>query len=269
MNYKHLSQIERYQIHRLMKAQHNITQIARLLGRDKSTISRELRRNAGCHGYKAQHHRCAHLLPYVAYWLHAWVRKFSYILKNQSMQESLLRDSIPYYFMPFQHDIDSQVVYHSNYSGNMAAANDVLRSFASNALPGTLMVVKEHPHGRGSNALKVAVHSLAQELGVADRLVYLVEGNTPRLVKNARGVILINSTVGIRAIQHQVPLIALGRAICNLPEVCFQGVLNDFWTKAKAPDQLAANAFLTQFKNLTQVSADIYAPRNIALSWPR
>jgi len=54
MNYKHLSQIERYQIHSLMKAQHNITQIARLLGRDKSTISRELRRNAGCRGYTAK-----------------------------------------------------------------------------------------------------------------------------------------------------------------------------------------------------------------------
>ena len=54
MNYKHLSQIERYQIHSLKKAQHNITQIARLLGRDKSTISRELRRNAGCRGYKAK-----------------------------------------------------------------------------------------------------------------------------------------------------------------------------------------------------------------------
>jgi IS30 family transposase len=37
-----------------MKAQHNITQIAQLLGRDKSTISRELRRNAGCRGYRAK-----------------------------------------------------------------------------------------------------------------------------------------------------------------------------------------------------------------------
>ena len=54
MNYKHPSQIERYQIHSLMKAQHNITQIAQLLGRDKSTISRELRRNAGCRGYRAK-----------------------------------------------------------------------------------------------------------------------------------------------------------------------------------------------------------------------
>ena len=37
-----------------MNAQHNITQIAQLLGRDKSTISRELRRNAGRRGYKAK-----------------------------------------------------------------------------------------------------------------------------------------------------------------------------------------------------------------------
>ena len=52
MNYKYLSQIERYQIASLMKAQHSITQIASLIGRHKSTISRELRRNAGSRGYR-------------------------------------------------------------------------------------------------------------------------------------------------------------------------------------------------------------------------
>jgi IS30 family transposase len=52
MNYKHLSQIERYQIHSLMKAQHKITHIAVLLGRNKSTIIRELYRNAGSWGYR-------------------------------------------------------------------------------------------------------------------------------------------------------------------------------------------------------------------------
>ena len=54
MNNKHLSQIERFQIHSPMNAQQNITQIAQLLGRDKFTISRELRRNAGCRGHKAK-----------------------------------------------------------------------------------------------------------------------------------------------------------------------------------------------------------------------
>jgi IS30 family transposase len=35
-----------------MNASHNITQIADLLGRSKSTISRELCRNAGSRGYR-------------------------------------------------------------------------------------------------------------------------------------------------------------------------------------------------------------------------
>ena len=52
MNYKHLSQIERYQIASLMKAQHSITQIASLIGRDRSMTSRELHRNTGCRGYR-------------------------------------------------------------------------------------------------------------------------------------------------------------------------------------------------------------------------
>ena len=52
MNYKHLSQVESYQIYALMKAGHDQTQIAKLLDRHKSTISRELSRNRGLKGYR-------------------------------------------------------------------------------------------------------------------------------------------------------------------------------------------------------------------------
>ena len=52
MTYKHLSQAERYQIHALMKAGHSQYQIAKLMDRHKSTISRELTRNTGSRGYR-------------------------------------------------------------------------------------------------------------------------------------------------------------------------------------------------------------------------
>ena len=52
MTYKHLSQAERYQIHALMKAGHDQSQIAKVLDRNKSTISRELSRNTGSRGYR-------------------------------------------------------------------------------------------------------------------------------------------------------------------------------------------------------------------------
>jgi IS30 family transposase len=52
VTYKHLSQAEKYQIHALMKAGHDQSQIAKVLDRNKSTISRELSRNTGSRCYR-------------------------------------------------------------------------------------------------------------------------------------------------------------------------------------------------------------------------
>ncbi len=56
--YKHLSREERYQIHSLLKANQTISEIARLLGRHRSTISRELSRGRGQRGYRAEQACC-------------------------------------------------------------------------------------------------------------------------------------------------------------------------------------------------------------------
>ena len=52
MTYKHLTQEERYQIHALKRQNISLARIAAELQRDRSTISRELKRNAGPSGYK-------------------------------------------------------------------------------------------------------------------------------------------------------------------------------------------------------------------------
>ena len=52
MGYTQLTQEERYQISVLLKAEHDQTEIAMILGRHKSTISREIRRNTGLRGYR-------------------------------------------------------------------------------------------------------------------------------------------------------------------------------------------------------------------------
>jgi IS30 family transposase len=52
MIYKHLTQEERYQIHALKRQNIRVARIAAELQRDRSTISRELKRNATPSGYK-------------------------------------------------------------------------------------------------------------------------------------------------------------------------------------------------------------------------
>ena len=60
MTYQHLTQEERYQIHALDRQNVSAPSIAAELGRHRSTITRELKRNAGDKGYKpAQAHKTA------------------------------------------------------------------------------------------------------------------------------------------------------------------------------------------------------------------
>jgi len=60
MNYTHRTQDERYQIYILLKAGHRQVEIAQLMKRHPSTISRELARNSGQRGYhpKQAQNRC-------------------------------------------------------------------------------------------------------------------------------------------------------------------------------------------------------------------
>ena len=59
MNYTHLTREERYQIFALKKAGHTQSEIASVLDRSPSTISRELARNRGRRGYRPKQ---AHVL---------------------------------------------------------------------------------------------------------------------------------------------------------------------------------------------------------------
>lgn len=52
MNYPHLTREERYQIYALKKAGHTQSEIATVIDRSVSTISRELARNRGARGYR-------------------------------------------------------------------------------------------------------------------------------------------------------------------------------------------------------------------------
>jgi transposase, IS30 family len=68
MSYTQLTREQRYQIYALMKAGHNQTRIAEIVGCHKSTVSRELSRNRGGRGYRPkQAHELAaarHLAAY-------------------------------------------------------------------------------------------------------------------------------------------------------------------------------------------------------------
>lgn len=157
---------------------------------------------------------------------------------------------------------DSQVLTHSGFSSVAHFIKDVMASFAANAPVEAWLVVKHHPLDRGYHDYTALIHRLGVELGISNRLSYVHDLNLPTLLAHARGVIVINSTVGLSALHHQTPVITLGKAVYNLPGLTFQGGLQRFWTEAhtQAPDLELYWKFRNFVVDHTQLNGSFYKP---------
>jgi capsular polysaccharide export protein len=213
------------------------------------------------------HHRKTNPYKYLAYWLRSWARKLLKTSADHRFQTQLFQGSRPYYFVPLQHDGDAQITHHSSFSENTDFIIRVMRSFAAHAPADALLVFRQHPQSRGGPGHSAFIFSLATELGMADRMHHMVEGDTPDLAEHSAGVVLINSTVGLQALERGAPLMVLGEALYKHPQLTFMGELDDFWHHARPADKAATVAFLAQMKNLTQASVSLYALRNEPISW--
>lgn len=224
------------------------------------------------HRYRADfpnyiHHRKENPYEYMAYWIRSWMRKFIKSPADFRFQKLLFKNSRPYYFVPLQHDGDAQIVHHSPFSENTDFIIRVLRSFASSAPNDALLVFRQHPHSRGGPGHSAFISSLAVELGVSERVHHMVEGDTPELAERSAGVVVINSTVGLQALERGAPLMALGEALYKQPQLTFFGEIDTFWHYGRSADKVVALNFLVQMKNLTQVPVSAYALRSEPIFW--
>ncbi len=187
-------------------------------------------------------HRPWHPLIEYAGWLRRLVQRPAARRRSEAMMQRM-HTGDPYYLFPLQLDCDSQIRLHSSFKGMAAVIRTVLTSFATLAPPHTLLVVKEHPLDNGLINWRKLTLDLAATLGITDRLVYLEQGDIAYLVRDARGVVTVNSTTGTFALAAGVPVITLGHAIYALPGLTFQGELDQFWTDHTTPDAALYDAF--------------------------
>ncbi|ENG0237749.1 capsular biosynthesis protein, partial [Burkholderia multivorans] len=110
------------------------------------------------------------------------------------------------------------------------------------------------------------VKQLAAVLGIPDRIRFIDSGHLPTLLEHARGVVVVNSTVGLSALHHHRPLIALGTAIYNMAGLTWQGTLADFWYVESGPDPVLYQAFLDCVVHYTQVNGDFYTRTGIEMA---
>src|SRR5262249_5113254 len=124
-----------------------------------------------------------------------------------------------------------------------AAIEMVLTSFAGHAAPASRLVVKLHPLDSGIYDWAAMTRHAAVGVGVSDRLTILDGGSIDAPLALSRGVVTINSTVGIRALTLGQAVVALGSAIYDMPGLTFQGDLDAFWSAGGPPDPSLLDAF--------------------------
>lgn len=176
-----------------------------------------------------------------------WTRKLARRKKVRkhatALIERLLVEKPDYYLFPLQLDSDAQIRLHSPFAGVADAMRLVFESFARNAPPHTRLVVKEHPLDNGVRNWREEAESLAALFGISDRVDYIGWGDIVPVAEHARGMVTINSTSGTLALALGVPVVVLGHAVYDIPDITYQNGLDAFWNDPVAPDEKTFAAF--------------------------
>jgi capsular polysaccharide export protein len=176
-----------------------------------------------------------------------WVRKLSRRRERgkaaAALMERLAAQRARYFLFPLQLDSDAQIRIHSPFAGIADAMRLVIASFARHAPGDVRLVIKEHPLDNGVRDWEQEAADIAESLGVADRVDYLAVGDIESVSAGALGIVTINSTSGTLGLAQRVPVVVLGHAVYDIPDITFQDGLDAFWQRPVPPDAATFAAF--------------------------
>lgn len=183
------------------------------------------------------------------FWLRTRLRK----KKDAKRVADLVSNDVPFYVFPLQLDHDFQILAYSNFKGMEPAIASVVASFAANAPLNSLLVVKVHPWDAGLKDWSQISARLAEQHGVATRVLYLGGGDLDLLSAHAQGMVTINSTSGLKAMMLGCSVKVLGQAIFDVAGLSYQGSIDTFWQECIRPDPHCLAAFIKLLANDFQI----------------
>jgi capsular polysaccharide export protein len=172
----------------------------------------------------------------------ALLRRKAEARRAEALQASLPARA-PRWLFAMQMETDYSIRAYSEFKSMDEAIARVVASFARAAPAEGHLLVKVHPLDPGLKPWRRIVAAMAARHGVAGRVHFLGAGHLDATLQAARGVLTVNSTVGIRALQLGRAVHAMGEAIYRCPGLTHMGALDEFWT-AGPPDAELADAFL-------------------------
>jgi len=198
------------------------------------------------------------------YWIKNYYRKFSNLGRNyRSMERLLEHHDKRYYLVPLQVHDDGQLGAAASGWSNQKLILKSIVSFARNAPAACQLVFKIHPMERGHSQDSQFIRQVSVLNNVADRVHILDGGSLGLLTRHSAGMVTINSTSGLSALLHGVPLAVLGQAFYRHPNLAFcvkKGIeLDQFWSSGHVAPANLRREYLNWITRKCLQPGDFYA----------
>ena len=219
------------------------------------------------------HHRELNISQGVS-WTLSLIRYWQYRITERRLKKRLKTKTYlgsqhqEYFLFPLQVHDDSQMTHHSDYDSVESVIEEVVNSFyqhleqlkAAGKPAQQVLIIKHHPMNRGHRNYSHFIQSLTKALGIKKQVVYVHDIKLPLLLPQIKGCVTVNSTLGLQALFHGVPVINLGRSFYNKPGLTFQGSLDQFWMNPGAVNQTVLAQFRSYVISQSQIAGCLYDP---------
>lgn len=186
--------------------------------------------------------------------------------RAKDLIQTLIREQQRYFLFPLQLDTDSQIRQHSPFGRLAGAIESVIKDFARTAPGDARLILKNHPLDNGWTNYRRLIERCARAEGAAARIHFIDGGDLNLLVDHAAGIVTVNSTVGLTALERGRPVIALGQAVFGIPGLTFRGDLSGFWRAPEPPDAALLADFRRVLLQACLVNGNFYTEDGIALA---
>ena len=207
-----------------------------------------------------QHHRIENIPYYIKIWIRASFRRIHFALNEVLLARKIKKNQLGRFFIfPLQVNTDSQIRVHSDYATTRDSLLHVLSSFAVHAPDNTSLLIKHHPMDRGVIDYHADIDNFVhQHPKIKGRVYYTYDIAMPHLLRHATAMVTVNSTSGLSALIHGLPVKCLGKAAYDIEGITDSAPLSQFWNKPKKPNSNYFHAYRLYHLYHTQINGSFY-----------
>jgi capsular polysaccharide export protein len=223
----------------------------------QSVVAARFRGNV-CHRQRPIDMECAR-------WALNGFRKLAFYRANRAVLDSILSHRMrDYYVVALQVHDDLNLLRNGNGWTMQRLIDETARSFAHHAPRNHQLLFKVHPLDRGHLSYRKLVAGAARAYGCESRIRVVDDCPIGPMIRHSDGVITVNSTSGLIALQNGKPLLVLGNAVYSsaaLKTLPATGppALHSFWRQAGIACADDVLAFFASMRSQSLIKGGFYS----------